>query len=45
MVEDIIKKVIGKFIPIRCFVNPKIKKEEKTVLENAASILGGEIIE
>ncbi len=44
IVEDVIKKVTGKFIPIRCFVNPK-KAKEKSVIEDAADILGGEIIE
>lgn len=45
VVEDAIKKITGKFIPIRCFVSPKKKKGEKSVLDDAINILGGEIIE
>lgn len=45
IVEDAVKKTVGEFIPIRCFVNPKKKIEKKSVLEDAINILGGEIVE
>lgn len=45
IVEDAIKDIIGEFIPIRCSINPKKKTKESSVLDNAAKILGGEIIE
>lgn len=44
-IEDVIKKVIKEFVPIRCFVQPKKKTKEKSAVEDAARILEGEIIE
>jgi len=46
-VEDIIQKIVGRFVPIRCVVKPKEnrKEVEPTILDNAADIFGGEIIE
>lgn len=46
LVEDVIQKETGNFIPIRCFLRSKRDKvEDQDIIKEALDILGGEVIE